>query len=130
MEVGSRQSPPLACPARRSERVFLLGVSNTFCRRETLNLRGAAREPVGEQGLSRGLLMVAACLWSKEALNRWFQLRGRKRQKDLFTDTEDAVDPSRTTSLSSEPPLATRKKRIKRSREANAAAVDSDSGGE
>ncbi len=78
----------------------------------------------GGQGLSRWLLVVATCLWSKEALNCWFQLRGRKRQSDLFTDTENAVDPSPTTNPASEPPLATRKTRVKRSRNTNATAAD------
>lgn len=69
-----------------------------------------------ENGLSRWLLILSVCLWSKEAFNRWFSIRQRKRQKDIFVDTEDSVDPQGTAVTNFEPPRATRKMKVKRSR--------------
>ena len=69
-----------------------------------------------EQLLSRWLFWSAFCLWSKEALNRWFHIRQRKRRDDIFDDTGDVMELPSTKNLASEPPKPTRKARIKRAR--------------
>jgi hypothetical protein len=51
-----------------------------------------ARWPLGSETLSAWLLLVAPCLWLKEALNHWLQLRQRKRQSDAMEDAEDSID--------------------------------------
>ena len=68
-----------------------------------------------ERDLSRWLFVVALCLWLKEILNRWFLLRLRKRQKDIFAETEDAT-LSNLTVAKVEPPRATRKAKVQRVR--------------
>ena len=70
----------------------------------------------GEFGLPRWLLVAAFCLWSKEALNNWFQIRGRKRRKDIFADTEETLEPPVHIAPSAEPSKPTRKAKVKRSR--------------
>lgn len=77
------------------------------------------RDPI----FSCWLLFVAASLWSKEALNHWFQIRQRKRQRDMFGDTEEEIAPPTATNLAVEPPKATRRERVKRARR-NTAATD------
>lgn len=58
---------------------------------------------------------VAGCLWSKEALNQWFQLRQAKHRKDSFDDAEDAADLA-VTNDQKFTPLTSRKSQIKRIR--------------
>ena len=67
------------------------------------------------------LSLVGVCLWSKEALNHWYNIRQRKRRQDVYDDTEDTVEPPTSSNLASEPPKATRKAKIKRSRNADSA---------
>ncbi len=76
----------------------------------------------GESHLSAWLLFVALCLWFKEAFNYWHRLRQRKRQGDIFDDTEDSVEPPSGTGRNSpEAPKATRKARVKRERSSGGA---------
>ena len=82
------------------------------------------RLTLGRQGLLRWLLLLALCLWSKETFNRWSQLRLRKRQKDIFADTEETVEQSTVTHFATEPPKTTRKARIKRARIVTDASPD------
>lgn len=74
--------------------------------------------------LSLWLSIVAACLWSKEALNHWYGVRQWKRQQDVFDDTTDTVEPLLKSHLASKPPNPTRKAKIKRERNADAAVTD------
>jgi hypothetical protein len=82
----------------------------------------ALRLFLGERALSFWLFLVAVCLWSKEALNHWFRIRERKRRQDMFTDTEEAVEPPVASHLSQEPLKAVRKPKVKRGR--NATSTD------
>jgi hypothetical protein len=72
-----------------------------------------------ERHLSAWLYVAAGCLWCKEALNSWFELRSRKRQKDIFEDADDTIDPQSGAARETQaPPKATRKPRVKRERRA------------
>ena len=70
----------------------------------------------GDTHLSLWLLFAAVCLWVKEALNYWHQLRQQKRQEDIFSDTEDSVADTSPNTPNFEPPVAARKARVKRQR--------------
>ena len=70
----------------------------------------------GDARLSLWLLSAAGCLWLKEALNYWHQLRQQKRQEDIFADTEDSVADTSPNTPNFEPPVAARKARVKRQR--------------
>jgi hypothetical protein len=76
----------------------------------------AFRFVFGEHHLSKWLFFVAGCFWCKEALNRWFELRQAKRQKDIFDDATDTPEAPSATILGQEPPKATRKEAVKRKR--------------
>jgi hypothetical protein len=83
----------------------------------------ALRLVLRERHLSMWFVLVAVCLWFKEAFNYWHQLRQRKRQGDIFEDAGETVEPhSATESHNSEPPKATRKAPVKRGRSAAATA--------
>ena len=71
---------------------------------------------VGDAHLSLWLLFAAGCLWLKEALNYWHQLRQQKRQEDIFADTEDSVADTSPNTPNFEPPVAARKARVQRQR--------------
>lgn len=73
----------------------------------------------GEPHLSSWLFFAAFCLWLKEALNYWHHLRQRKRQEDIFSETEDSVEPPTPNIPNAEPPKATRSPRVKRPRNAS-----------
>jgi len=67
------------------------------------------------KSLSTWLLISAVCLWLKEALNLWFQIRQRKRHRDAIQDAEDGLDASHITGDT--PPVATgRKDKVMRKR--------------
>jgi hypothetical protein len=86
-----------------------------------LVLLGAAvlRLAFHETRLSKWLCLAAGCLWFKELLNYWFELRYRKRQKDIFEDADDTIDPQSGAAHETEaPPKATRKPCVKRERRA------------
>lgn len=77
----------------------------------------AARWPLGASSLSTWLLLVAPCLWFKEALNHWLQIRQRKRQRDAMEDAQDGLDGSHSqTDLPA--PAASRKDKMRRKRAA------------
>ena len=57
-------------------------------------------------------------------MNHWFQIRQRKRRRDLFADTEETVELPVNATPSAEPPKATRKAKVRRSRSVDAAAPD------
>jgi len=52
-----------------------------------------ARWFLGSPHLSAWLLLAAACLWLKEAMNYWHHLRQRKRRRDAIEDAEETLDP-------------------------------------
>lgn len=53
-----------------------------------------ARWPLGAVNLSAWLILAAICLWLKEALNFWLQLRQRKRHRDAMEDAEEGLGGS------------------------------------
>jgi len=65
--------------------------------------------------LSTWLFFSAYCLWLKEALNYWFQMRQQKRQRDTFDDAEDGLG-SNANSKDLDLPKPTRKPKVKRQR--------------
>ena len=71
--------------------------------------------PVDAQNLSHWLLVVAASLWLKEALNYWLQLRRRKRQRDTMEDAQEGMiaEPARQNPT---PAASSRKEKVKRQR--------------
>jgi hypothetical protein len=69
-----------------------------------------------EQHLSTWLLIVAPCFWFKEVLNVWFELRHRKRQRDMFDDASETTDPAAATGPHHGAPKATRKEQVRRKR--------------
>ncbi len=75
----------------------------------------AARLLLNAQNLSTWLLLASACLWTKEALNHWLQLRQRKRQRDTMDDAREGLDEKRA--LQDHPTLASsRKEKVRRQR--------------
>ena len=61
-----------------------------------------------ERRLSSWLVLVAVCLWFKEAFNYWFELRQRKRQVDTFIDVDAGAEPPNTRNEDMAPPKPTR----------------------
>lgn len=88
-----------------------------------LVLLGAAtlRFAFGERHLSNWLFLLSGCFWCKEGLNRWFEIRQVKRQKDIFDDATDTPDAPTSTILDTETPKATRKEGVKQPRNKAAA---------
>lgn len=75
------------------------------------------------QRLASWLFFVAVCFWCKEALNRWFEIRQTKRQKDIFDDAADTPDAPTTTVLAKESPKPTRKEGVKQPRNKASAEI-------
>ena len=59
---------------------------------------------------------IGGCLWTKEALNHWFRVRQRKRQRDVYEDVQEASEAETVRNLAAEPPKPTRKPAHKRRR--------------
>ncbi len=76
----------------------------------------ALRVISGEQRLAKWLVLTAACLCAKEALNYWHHLRSRKRQRDIFGDADENVAAPGSGGQATEMPKGTRKGRAKRPR--------------
>lgn len=79
----------------------------------------AIRLGFGERHLSVWLCLAATCLWTKEALNYWQDLRQAKRRDDIFAETEESVESTSPNTPNFEPPMAARKARVKRQRNAS-----------
>lgn len=69
-----------------------------------------------DRHLSTWLFVAAPCLFLKEAQNYWSRLRQRKRQKDIFEDTEATVEAPDSAAAQQEAPKPTRKAPEKRTR--------------
>lgn len=81
---------------------------------------GALRLAAGEHRLSQWLVITAGCLWAKEIFNYWHRLRSRKRQRDIFVDADDGMEPPGTGGPEVEMPKGTRKEKVKRPRNSTA----------
>lgn len=71
------------------------------------------RWPFGARSLSTWLLLSAVCLFLKEALNRWFQVRQRKRHGDTVEDAEESIDLIEETPNSAPAPSGRKEKEFR-----------------
>ena len=76
-----------------------------------------ARWPFGAVSLSTWLLLSAPCLFLKELLNYWLQIRQRKKHRDAMEDAEDGMDLSHTEQATL-PDSSGRQGKIRRTRSA------------
>lgn len=68
-----------------------------------------------QRSLSTWLLLTGPCLWLKEALSYWLQLRQRKKQRDSFEDAEEGLKPDQIQPQA-DLPAPTRKDKVQRQR--------------
>ena len=64
-----------------------------------------ARWPLGATNLSTWFFLTAPCLWLKEFLNHWLQIRQQKRRHDSMEDAKDGLQGSHAQT--DVPPTAT-----------------------
>lgn len=67
------------------------------------------------ESLSTWLLICAPCMWLKEAINFWFQVRQRKRQHDTLDDAEENLEANHAES-DPDLPTASRRAKVRRQR--------------
>lgn len=71
--------------------------------------------PFDARNLSQWLLVAAASLWLKEALNHWLQLRQRKRHQDTLEDAGEGMSAD-SVNKSTSSPVCSRKEKVQRQR--------------
>jgi len=69
---------------------------------------------LGMKNLSAWLHLAALCMFLKELINHWLQLRQRKRQRDAIDDAREGIDSIHTNQ--SELPTANRRPKVRRPR--------------
>lgn len=67
------------------------------------------------RNLSTWLLLAAPCLWLKEALNYWLQIRQRKRQHDTMEDAREGLNENHAPANPA-PLASSRQEKVRRQR--------------
>jgi len=68
-----------------------------------------------QASLSTWFLLAGSCLWLKESLSYWLQLRQRKKQRDSFEDAEEGLKPE-SGQVQTDLPAPTRRDKVQRQR--------------